>query len=177
MDPVTPIVEAGPTWSFVDLALLIGLGLSVIVGAWRGLVHEVMSLLGWGAAYASAQWFGPVVAGHVPVGEAGGRLNLLSGMLVAFVLAWLMWAVLSWVVTQLTRESPLNGPDRLFGAGFGLARGLVVALLVATLVSMTPLAQWAPWQSSRGVAWLAVLLDGLRPVLPDQVVKFLPEQT
>lgn len=69
MDPVTPIVEAGPTWSFVDLALLIGLGLSVIVGAWRGLVHEVMSLLGWGAAYASAQWFGPVVAGHVPVGR------------------------------------------------------------------------------------------------------------
>ena len=93
------------------------------------------------------------------------------------MLAWLVWALLSWGVTQLTRESPLNGPDRVLGAGFGLARGVVVALLVATLVNMTPLAQWGPWQSSRGVAWLAVLLDGLRPVLPGQVVKFLPEQS
>lgn len=176
MDAVNP-ADVSNAWSFIDLALLIGLALSVIVGAWRGLVHEVMSLLGWGAAYVSAQWFGPAVAPHLPVGEPGGRLNLISGMLVAFVLAWLVWALLSWGVTQLTRESPLNGPDRVLGAGFGLARGVVVALLVATLVNMTPLAQWGPWQSSRGVAWLAVLLDGLRPVLPGQVVKFLPEQS
>ena len=128
MDAVNP-ADASNAWSFIDLALLIGLALSVIVGAWRGLVHEVMSLLGWGAAYVSAQWFGPAVAPYLPVGEPGGRLNLISGM------------------------------------------------LVATLVNMTPLAQWGPWQSSRGVAWLAVLLDGLRPVLPGQVVKFLPEQS
>ena len=70
-----------------------------------------------------------------------------------------------------------SGADRLLGSFFGLARGVVVALVVCTLVSMTPLAKWEPWQASRGVAWLQIFMTGLRPVLPEQVIKFLPEQS
>ncbi|WP_290867439.1 CvpA family protein [Aquabacterium sp.] len=175
MEGVTP-ATASP-WSIVDLLLLIGLGLSVVMGLWRGLVSEVMSLGGWLVSYTAANALGPAVGLHVPVGEAGGRLNVVAGMVCAFVAAWLTWAALSWAVTQLMRESPLSGPDRLLGGGFGLIRGVLVALVVATLVNMTPLARWEPWQASRGVGWLAVLLEGLRPALPEQVVKFLPEQS
>jgi membrane protein required for colicin V production len=175
MDGVSP-ADANP-WSFIDLLLAVGLALSVIVGAWRGLLKEVLALMAWAVSYAAAQWLGPVAAQHVPVGSPGDRLNVVSGMVVAFVLAWLVWALVSWALTQLMRESPLSGPDRLLGSGFGLIRGVLVALVLATLVSMTPVAQWAPWQTSRGVAWLAVFLEGLRPVLPEQVVKFLPEQS
>lgn len=168
-------VLATSPWSIVDLVLLVGLGLSVVVGAWRGLITEVMALMGWGAAYIAAQWLGPSVAQQVPVGEAGSRLNVLAGMLVAFVLAWLVWALISWALAQMVKASALSGTDRLLGAAFGCMRGVVVALALVTLVSMTPLAQWEPWHASRGVAWLQVLLQGLRPMLPEQVVKFLPE--
>ncbi|MBC7702312.1 MAG: CvpA family protein [Massilia sp.] len=160
----------------VDVALALGLFLSIIVGAWRGLVTEVLALLGWAVAYFAAQWYGPEGAKLIPVGEPGSRLNLISGMLVVFVLAWLVWALISWAVAQMIKASVLSGPDRLLGAGFGLVRGVVVALVVCTVVSMTPVARWEPWQASRGVAGLQILLTGLRPVLPEQVVKFLPEQ-
>lgn len=168
---------AANPWSVVDLVLLIGLALSVIVGAWRGLLTEVLALLGWVVAYFSAQWFGPLGAAMVPVGTPGSRLNLISGMLVVFVLTWLGWALLSWALSQMMRASVLSGADRLLGSFFGLARGVVVALVVCTLVSMTPLAKWEPWQASRGVAWLQIFMTGLRPVLPEQVIKFLPEQS
>lgn len=163
-------------WTLVDVVLALGLLLSVIVGAWRGLVTEVLSLLGWVVAYFAAQWYGPEGARLIPVGEPGSRLNLISGMLVVFVLAWLVWALISWAVAQMIKASVLSGPDRVLGAGFGLVRGVVVALVVCTVVSMTPVARWEPWQASRGVAGLQILLTGLRPVLPEQVVKFLPEQ-
>lgn len=169
--------EAGAyAWTLIDLVLLIGLGLSVVVGAWRGFVTEMLSLAGWGVSYFAAQWFGPQGAAMVPVGQPGSRLNMLAGMIVVFVFAWLVWALISWAVSKVIRASVLSAPDRLLGAGFGLIRGVVVALVVATLVNMTPLATWAPWQASRGVAWLQVLMKGLRPMLPEQVVKFLPEQ-
>ncbi|RZI78521.1 MAG: CvpA family protein [Rubrivivax sp.] len=161
----------------VDVVLALGVTLSVIVGAWRGLATEVMSLLGWVVSYFAAQWFGPWGASVVPVGEPGSRLNVISGMLVVFALTWLAWALISWALAQLIKGSVLSGPDRVLGAGFGLIRAVVVALVVATLVGMTPVAGWAPWHASRGVAWLQVLLTGLRPVLPEQVVKFLPEQS
>lgn len=171
------MTEAGAyAWTLVDLVLLLGLGLSVVVGAWRGLLTEMLSLAGWGVSYFAAQWFGPAGAEMVPLGQPGSRLNMLAGMIVVFVLAWLVWALISWALSKLIRASVLSAPDRLLGAGFGLIRGVVVALVVATLVNMTPLATWAPWHASRGVAWLQVLLKGLRPVLPEQVVKFLPEQ-
>ena len=119
---------AANNWSIVDLVLLVGIGFSVIVGLWRGLVYEVMSLLGWVVSYTAAQWFGPWMAAYVPVGESGSRLNVIAGMLVAFVLAWLVWAMFSWLITKLLRESALNAPDRVLGAVFGLLRGLLVAL-------------------------------------------------
>lgn len=167
---------AAYVWTLPDLLLLIGLALSVVVGIWRGLVKEMLSLAGWGVSYFSAQWFGATLGPRIPVGEPGSRLNVLAGMIVVFVLAWLVWALLSWALTQVVKASPLSGPDRVLGAGFGLMRGVVVALVVVTLVGMTPAAKWPSWQGSRGVAWVQVLLQGLRPMLPEQVVKFLPEQ-
>lgn len=166
----------GSAWTLVDVALALGLFLSVIVGAWRGFATEVLALLGWAVAYFAAQWYGPAGAELVPVGESGSRLNLIAGMLVVFVLAWLVWALISWAVAQMIKGSVLSGPDRVLGAGFGLLRGLLVALIVCTVVSMTPVREWAPWHASRGVAGLQILLAGIRPVLPEQVVKFLPEQ-
>jgi membrane protein required for colicin V production len=174
---VDGVTAAGASaWTLIDLVLAVGLGLSVIVGAWRGLVTEVMALAGWGVSYVAAQWFGPVGAAMLPIGQPGSRLNVLAGMILMFVVAWLIWALISWAVSKLVRATVLSGPDRLMGAGFGLIRGVVVALAIVTLVSMTPLASWQPWQASRGVSYLQVVLQGLRPILPAQVVKFLPEQ-
>ncbi|HYR26761.1 MAG TPA: CvpA family protein [Aquabacterium sp.] len=174
MNGSSEIVQA--SWSLVDLILLLGLGVSVVVGIWRGFLKEVMALAGWLVAYFMAQWFGPQGGHLVPVGEPGSRLNVLGGMLVVFVLSWLCWALLTWAVIQVVRESGLGGTDRMLGGGFGLIRGLVVALAVVTLVSMTPLVEWQPWKDSRGVGYLSALLDGLRPILPEQVVRFLPAQ-
>jgi membrane protein required for colicin V production len=174
VDSVTqPVADV---WTLVDLILVVGLGLSVIVGGWRGLVRELLALAGWGVSYFMSQWFGPNVGPMVPIGQPGTRLNVIAGMIVVFVLVWLTWALISWAVIQVVRASALSGPDRLMGAVVGFVRGVVVALAVVTLVSMTPVAKWEPWKASRGVAWLQVLLKGLRPVLPEQVIEFLPAQ-
>ena len=39
-------------WIFMALLLA-----SMLIGAWRGLVFEVLSVLGWLAAFVVAQWF------------------------------------------------------------------------------------------------------------------------
>ena len=41
------------TFDWVVVALL---ALSLLVGAWRGLVYEVLSVLSWIAAFVVAQW-------------------------------------------------------------------------------------------------------------------------
>ena len=170
--PVLPALPA--SWTLIDLVVVVGLGVSVLVGAWRGLLTELLALLGWAAAYFAAQLLGPDTGLHLPVGEPGSRMNVLAGMVVVFVVTWLGWAVLSWGLAQILKASGLGGTDRMLGAVFGLMRGVLVALVAATLVQMTPLAQAELWRSSRSVGWSQVLLEGLRPILPVQVLQFLP---
>jgi membrane protein required for colicin V production len=172
----TPVISAsvGPVWGWLDVALLAGLLSSVLLGAWRGLLTELLALMGWVVACLAARFLGSEVARHVPLGETGDQLNLLSGMVLAFVGAWLAWALVSWGISQLIQASGLGGSDRLLGALFGLVRGLLASLAIFVLVSMTPVAQADSWRASRGVAWLGTVLQGLRPILPPEVVQFLP---
>ena len=48
--------------------ILLGVVLaSLLLGAWRGLVYEVLSLLNWIAAFALAQWLANDLAARLPM--------------------------------------------------------------------------------------------------------------
>ena len=159
---------------WVDWALAAVLALSVVVGLWRGLVFELMSLVGWLVAYAAAQIFSPQVAAWVPIGAPGSALHQGAAFAATFVGVLIAWSLLARLARLLIHATPLTVVDRTLGAGFGLLRGAVLLLVVATLVAFTPAARSQPWQDSRGAAWLGVALQGLKPVLPAEVARHLP---
>ena len=69
----------------LDLVFLAVLVLSLTLGAWRGLVYEVLSVASWIAAFVAAQWFAPVVAQRLPLGSSGDGVRYLAGFLVVFI--------------------------------------------------------------------------------------------
>jgi membrane protein required for colicin V production len=154
------------SWNAVDLAMLAVLLLSLAVGAWRGLVFELMSLVGWFAAYLAAQWASPSVAPHLPIGAPGSAIQHAAAFAATFIAALLVWGLLSRLLKMLIHATPLGLIDRLLGAAFGVLRGVVLLLVVAAVVTRTPWAQSSGWQQSTGAAWLKVLLVGLKPSLP-----------
>lgn len=156
-----------PTLSTLDWGLLAVLALSVVVGLRRGIVFELMSLAGWVLAWGVAQAYGGSLAAWLPLHAGGPALRAVSGFGLAFVGTLALCAVLARIARALISATPLSVVDRLLGAGFGLARGLVVLLVVATIVAWTPASSSPAWQSSQGAAWLAQLVDGLRPLWPD----------
>ena len=154
--------------------MLLALGLSALVGLARGLLFELMSLVGWAVAYFAAQLFSPQVAAYVPIGAPGSALHLGAVFAVTFVAALLVWAVLASLVRMLVRATPLTVIDRLLGAVFGGLRGLLLLLAVATVVSYTPTLRSQPWQDSAGAAWLGQVITVLKPMLPAEVARHLP---
>jgi len=158
---------------WVDWALLAVLVASVLVGLVRGLVFEVLSLLGWVAAFVVAQTMTPDVAPHIPVGAPGSALNHGAAFAVVFVLALIAWMLTARLIRLIVHATPLTLVDRTLGGVFGLVRALVLLLAVATVVSFTPAVRAGAWQSSHGAAWLGVLLSGLKPVLPPALSRHL----
>ena len=163
-----------PELGWVDWALLAVLALSVVVGLKRGFVFEVLALAGWVVGWFVAQWFAADLAPHVPFGRPGGSLNHAAAFAICFVAAIVVWSLLARLVRLLIHATPLSLPDRALGAGFGLARGGVLLLAVATVVALTPAAQSPAWRASTGAMWLNHTLHGLKPVLPVEVAKLLP---
>jgi membrane protein required for colicin V production len=155
---------AGIVW--VDWVLLALLALSTLLGVMRGMLLEVLSLMGWIAAYFAARWWSPEVSSYLPVGAPMSPLRLAAGFLVTFAIALLLWKLFSWLLHKIVRASALSATDRVLGAVFGLLRGLAIALVIATLVTLSPLARTPAWQASRGAAWLNSSVSALVPWLP-----------
>jgi membrane protein required for colicin V production len=162
------------TMGWVDMALLVVLAASVIVGIVRGLVFELMSLLGWLVAWMAAQWLAADVAPFIPVGEPQSAMNHAAAFAATFVLALIVWSLVARLLRMLIHATPLSWPDRLLGAVFGLLRGVLVLLAVATVVGLTPLLKSNAWQASVGAHWLHAALHGLKPLLPESISKHLP---
>lgn len=159
---------------WVDLSLLAVLFLSVVVGLWRGFVLEVLALAGWVAAYFAAQWLAPMWSQHLPIGAPGSAVNHAAAFVLAFIAALILWGLGSRVLRMLVNATPLKAPDRLLGAAFGLMRGVLLLLVLAMVLPLTPAAASPPWQTSQGAQWLALALNKLKPMLPPEVAQFMP---
>jgi membrane protein required for colicin V production len=158
---------------WVDLAMLGVLLLSLGLGLWRGFVLEALALVGWVVAYFVAQWLGPQWAPHLPFGEPGSGLNQAVGMAAAFMVVLIGWGLASRVLRLLVNATPLRGADRVLGAAFGLLRGVLLLMLVAVGVALTPAAASPQWHRSQGAQWLSVALQGVKPLLPPDLAQYL----
>lgn len=152
----------GADWVIVAI-----LGLSVLVGLWRGLVREAVSLAVWLAAIVAAIAFGPQVtelyADWISLPSARTALAYAT----VFILVLIVGGLLGWLLGRLVHGTGLGGTDRMLGLGFGLLRGgLVVAALVLVL-GYTPLPKDPWWHESQLIPRFEPAAAWLREQLPD----------
>ena len=143
---------------WVDLAMLGVLVLSALVGAVRGLVFEVLSLLGWVAAFVRRR------SGSAPMlGAAAADRRRRVGLerhAPAFACCVHRRAGRRGACWPRCRESwsARRGCGRwtaLLGAAFGVVRGVLVLLALARVVAYTPALHGAGRGANRsGAAWL-----------------------
>ena len=156
-------------WIFVAV-----LAASFLVGAWRGLVYEVLSVMSWIAAFVLAQWLAPDAARWLPVQRAPEAGRYAMGFIAVFIAVVVAGALLAWLTKKLVQAVGLRPVDRTLGAAFGLIRGAVLLMAVAVVINMSPARTAVWWTESKGAATSMGALKGLKPVLPERFGKYLP---
>ncbi len=159
--------------SAVDWSLLGVLAFSLVLGAWRGLVYEVLSVLGWAMSFYAAQWFAPQVAILLPFQSASDPVRYAAAFVLVFIAAVFAAGLLASLLKKLVEAIGLRPVDRTMGAAFGLLRGVILLLAATVVIDMTALKSSPWWQESTGAALLTATLKGLKPVLPEQFAKYL----
>jgi membrane protein required for colicin V production len=163
------------TVSTTDGLLLGVLFASMVIGLWRGLIYEVLSLLGWICAFFLAQWLAADAVVWIPfVQSAAPTVQYAVGYVVVFVGSLFVSGLLSWVIKMVIDSVGLAPVDRALGGAFGLARGVVLLLALTVVLHLTGWSQGDWWKSAQGPVWLDMTLQGLKPLMPESIVKFLP---
>jgi membrane protein required for colicin V production len=158
----------------LDWIVLAVLAASVLLGLWRGLVYEVLSVLNWIAAFVVAQWLAPRAADWLPLTHAGGSLRYAAGFVVVFIAALFIGALLAWLVRMVVEAVGLRPVDRALGGVFGLVRALVIVLAAAVVVNLTGLKSGRWWKDSMTAGVATAALRGLKPVVPGRFAPWLP---
>ena len=159
-----------PVLDWIFLAVLL---LSLLLGAWRGLVFEVISVASWMTAFVLAQWLAPDVAQQLPMAGAGEAVRYAAGFVLVFIASVFAGGLVATLVKKLVTAVGLSPADRLLGAVFGVVRGLVFVLSATVVIGMTPLKSNDWWQASVGVGLASTALKALQPVLPEEFGKYL----
>ncbi|KAF1691138.1 CvpA family protein [Pseudoxanthomonas koreensis] len=153
----------------IDLVLLVVIAASALLGAVRGLVGAVASLVAWFGAGWAAFRYGAELAFWFSDDGVPGATELLGGYIVAFIGVLVVVGLVGWVVRKLVHSVGLSGVDRFLGLLLGLARGALVACMLVLLMAFSGLPQERGWSESRAVA---VLLPGAK-----WMARWLPEWT
>jgi membrane protein required for colicin V production len=161
-------VLAVADWAFLGVLVV-----SLIIGAWRGLVYEILSVLGWALSFYIAQWFAPEVAAVLPLQSASDPVRFAAAFVLIFIVSVFLAGLLAVLFKKLVEAIGLRPVDRTLGAAFGLVRGVILLLAVTVVVNMTAFKASDWWQESVGAGVLTAAVQGLKPVLPEQFAKYL----
>jgi membrane protein required for colicin V production len=155
----------------VDIAIVIILLVSTLIGVFRGFIRETLSLISWVVAFYIAWTFAPLGAVYLEPYLSQPPLRIVAAFVAIFLVALISASIIAYLVYRLFALAGVGGIDRSLGLVFGVARGvLLVAVLILAGV-YTDFATQPWWQTSKLVGFFSPITDFLLTLLPADVVE------
>ena len=151
-----------------DYIVLIIVILSVLLGWWRGMVYEILSLLSWVTSYFVAQAWAAEFAPYMPAVLESDNLKTAAAFLAVFITTLILCGIAAWALNKLIKSFGLDWrTDGVAGAIFGFFRGCMLVVVLVLLAGLTRLPQTPFWHDallSKPLQNVALLAKDLLPV-------------
>jgi membrane protein required for colicin V production len=155
-----------------DYIVLVVVILSVLLGWWRGLVYEILSLLSWITAYFVAKSWVLEFTPYMPAVLESEALKSTAAFMAVFVITLILCGIAAWALNKLIKSFGLDWrTDGVLGAFFGFLRGVILVVVLVLIAGLTKLPQTTFWQDallSKPLQNVALIAKDL---LPDNMAK------
>ena len=152
-------------FNYFDIAIVVIIIITALIGFMRGLVWMGIFLATWTAAILLAIKFKDDVAQALPIklSSEGAQTGLAA--LLIFLGVLIAGAIVNFLLHKLVNAIGLGTFDRILGTGLGVALGALAITLLTMLLSLTELPNQEMWQKSKFIpkfqesaAWLQTLI-------------------
>lgn len=149
-----------------DLIVLAILLFAAYRGLQRGVIYQIATIASVVLCFVFAQAISAAAAPYVPLDPPLNNWVIMVGAYVAF--SFVSFGAARVLVGWL-EKAKLNELNRHLGAGFGLLKGLLFALVITFFaITMSPKAREA-LRDSRSAQYAAVIMDRIHPVMPEKL--------
>jgi membrane protein required for colicin V production len=151
----------------LDFAITGILLLSMLLGLWRGLISEILSLTGWPIAIVLSKLTAGSVATVLPIEQE--EIRIAAAYVLVFIAALITCGIVARLIARMLKAIGSDWTDRAMGGLFGILRGGLVVLVLVWLAGLTHLPDQAFWRGSltgRSLEDIALLTKSW---LPDNI--------
>ena len=154
----------------VDWVILAVLALSTIVGVSRGLVREILAIVGWVLAILLALKFAPMVGEAIPLPSLSILVRTALGAVLVVVATLLVIGMAGKIFAHLMAAASITFEDRAIGAVFGLVRGVVIVCACVFVLGLTSATKAGLWRNSVLIVPCEHVIDFCMPYMPQAIV-------
>ncbi len=152
----------------LDIIILVIVSISALIALNRGLIKEVLSIIGWILGIVAIIYLLPYVQ---PLAENYIESELMAIIASAFsvlIVFFIIWIYLCSFIIGKVRSSKLSGMDRALGLFFGVLRAFLLIILLNILISwiMPPEAQPETFKQSKYFQLAGSFAEPIEKLIP-----------
>ncbi|WP_293371954.1 CvpA family protein [Nevskia sp.] len=161
--------------NWVDYAFIGIVVFSLLLGIWRGLVREAISLIALIAAFLLTGLYAPEVAIWLDSAIDSPLARGVTAHILVFVAVLLAGAFVTWLISKVVNAAGLSGFNRMLGGAFGALRGLLIITAIVLLAKVSVLGREPALRASLLRPSLAPLADTLHGLIPPAWLAWLDD--
>ena len=162
--------------NILDIFIIAIITISGLVGIFRGLVREILSLVGWIVSAWLAWQFASELTFVFDSFIQSADVRKAAAFISIFLLSLVLFALLSYFISKIISKSPLQGMDRTLGMIFGLLRGAIIVAILAVLIQSTQFAKENWWVGSMLKDYFLLLAAYAMSAMPAEVSRFFGQK-
>ncbi|MHB8254858.1 MAG: CvpA family protein [Acidiferrobacter sp.] len=134
--------------NWLDIVILVVVGLFVLVGALRGFIGEILSFLTWLVSFLVAWFFSGDFTGWFAGHVKDANLRSVLVFFVLFFVTFIAMAVAGHFVRAVWLRDGQKVVDRIMGGVVGFLKGSAVVVVMVLLAGLTPFPTYSTWHAS-----------------------------
>ncbi len=159
--------------SIVDIAIVVIVVVSLLIGLYRGFIREFFSLISWLLALFVAWSFAEFGALYLESYLDQPDFRVVVSFAGIFVISLMVLSIISHFLHNVLAFAALLGVDRYLGMLFGIARGVIIVALMIMAATFMDFASQPWWKTSLLVSYFSPVIDLIRGLLPENLAQLV----
>lgn len=160
-------------FNYVDIAIVVIILITALIGFMRGFVWMAIFLATWTAAILLAYTYKEQLAPMLPVKLDNEMLQQGLAFLIIFIGTLIAGAIINYLFSKAVSAIGLGVFDRILGMGLGIVLGSLGVTLIVMLLSFTELPRQDVWTKSVLVPKFKEAAEWVKKFAPQSINEYL----